>query len=80
MKILRKPSVKDIMNLLALSCAVSWNINWYFIFGRQFGNCYPNVIIFYPDISFDTAIPLLGISSTETNTHVHRDGCTRKFG
>lgn len=79
MKRLRKPSVKGIMNKLALSLAVSWSINRYFIFGRQFSNFYWNVTKFYQDISFDTAIPLSGISPTEINTHVHRDGCARKF-
>lgn len=67
------------MNKLALSFAVSWSIYCYFVFGRQFGNFYQNVIKFYQNVSFDVAIPLLGISPTETNTHVHNSGYTSKF-
>lgn len=77
MKTLRKPNANGIINKLALSFAVSWSINWYFIFGRQFGNFYQNVIKFYQNIFSDTAIPLLGISPTETK--IHRDGCIRIF-
>lgn len=61
------------MNKLAFLFAVSWSINWYFIFGRQFGNFYQNVIKFYQDISSDVAIPLLGISPIETNTSEQRE-------
>lgn len=47
-----------------------WKAIWQFL-----SKCYQIL----SNTSFDTAIPLLGISSTETNTYVHRDGCTRKF-
>lgn len=47
-----------------------WKAIWQFL-----SKCYQIL----SNISFDTAIPLLGILSIETNTRVHREGCTRKF-
>lgn len=68
------------MSNLALSFAVSWSINWYFIFGKQFGNFYQNAIKYYQNTSFGTAIPFLGISIQKlTYTYAEMQGWLLRY-
>jgi hypothetical protein len=52
------------------------NVSWYNPFGKQYGGFLKKLNI---DLSYDPAIPLLGIYPKECDSSYHKDTCTLMF-